>query len=108
MKQNTMARLAALALALMVLAGCAAQQPPEPTQTLGPTPEQSQPAATTEPTATPVPEVTATLEPTATPAPEPAATPEPTAKPTPEPTTAPTPEPTPSGPEDGKSEAKRS
>lgn len=110
MKQNTMARLAALALTLTVLAGCAAQQPPEPTQTPSPAPEQSQPAATTEPTATPVPEVTATLEPTATPAPEPAATPEPTAKPTakptPEPTTAPTPEPTPSGPEDGSYTAK--
>lgn len=116
MNKNMMARLGALALALTVLAGCAAQQQPEPAQTPGPAPEQSQsaqPAATAKPTATPAPEATATPEPTVTPAPEPTdtpeptakptakPTPEPTAKPTPEPTAAPTPEPTPSGPEDG-------
>lgn len=102
MNKNMMARLGALALALTVLAGCAAQQQPEPAQTPGPAPEQSQsaqPAATVKPTATPEPTVTPAPEPTATP--EPTDTPEATAKPTPEPTAAPTLEPTPSGPEDG-------
>lgn len=112
MKKNTLARLAALALALTVLAGCAAEQKPEPTQSPSPAPEQSQAAQPTpELTATPAPEAVATPEPTVTSAPEPTAKPtatpapeptaKPTAKPTPEPTAAPTPEPTPSGPEDG-------
>lgn len=110
MKKKRSRRSAVLtaALALLLLAGCAGEKAPDPTQTPSPAPVQSEaPSPSPEATELPSPEPTATPEPTASPEPSTAATQEPTAAPTAtpaptaKPTPQPTPEPTPSGPEDG-------
>ena len=70
-ERRTIAGLAVIAVAAMLVAACA-----EPTPAPTPTP-------TPEPTATPLPTPTPTPEPTATPLPTPTPTPEPTPTPTP-------------------------
>ena len=75
-ERRTIAGLAVIAVATMLVAACA-EPTPAPTPT--PTPE---PTATPLPTPTPTPEPTATPLPTPTPTPEPTPTPTPTATPT--------------------------
>ena len=75
-ERRTIAGLAVIAVAAMLVAACA-EPTPAPTPT--PTPE---PTATPLPTPTPTPEPTATPLPTPTPTPEPTPTPTPTATPT--------------------------
>lgn len=121
MKKRNAYRLAALGLALFLLAGCAGEKDPQPSQAPSEAPAQSQaaePAATPVPTATPepsaepaaTPELSTEPDPTAAPepstAPAPSAAPEPTKAPEPTPTPAPTPEPAPQTPEDGNYTAK--
>ncbi len=110
MKKRNAYRLAALGLALFLLAGCAGEKDPQPSQAPSEAPAQSQaaePAATPVPTATPEPsaEPAATpelsTEPDPTAAPEPSAAPAPSAAPEPTKAPEPTPTPAPQGPEDG-------
>lgn len=114
MNKKTICTLTALGLAFALLAGCAGESGPEPSQAPSEPPEQSQaaPSATPAPAPTPEPSEAPSAEPAATPestpTPEPVKTPEPTKAPEPTPTPQPTatPEPAPQGPEDGNYTAK--